>query len=234
MQQELSLHELFFAIKKRWKAIVAFTILGALVAFALSAYVLPKKYTSSLDMYVNNSNKVVESGNRNQNDLNAAQMLAKTYIVILKNPEVLRQVASNMGNITASDLNQALSLRVADETEVLRISAETENPQLSADICNALAAVAPEVLQRVVKAGSVEVIGAATPATAPSSPNVKRNTLLGALLLLVLSTGVTVLAFVMDNTVKGEEDIKQRLGLPVLGEIPSFTARAKEGRGRAR
>ena len=234
MQQELSLHELFFAIKKRWKAIVAFTILGALVAFVLSAYVLPKKYTSSLDMYVNNSNKVVESGNRNQNDLNAAQMLANTYIVILKNPEVLRQVASNMGNITASDLNQALSLRVADETEVLRISAETENPQLSADICNALAAVAPEVLQRVVKAGSVEVIGAATPATAPSSPNVKRNTLLGALLLLVLSTGVTVLAFVMDNTVKGEEDIKQRLGLPVLGEIPSFTARAKEGRGRAR
>ncbi len=234
MQQELSLRELFFAIKKRWKAIVSFTILGALLAFALSAYVLPKKYTSSLDLYVNNSSKVVEGGNRNQGDLNAAQMLANTYIVILKNPEVLRQVATNMGDITVKELNQALSLRVAGDTEVLRISAETKDPQLSADICNALAAVAPEVLQRVVKAGSVEIIGAATAATDPSSPNIKRNTLLGALALLVLSAGVTILAFMLDNTVKVEEDVQQRLGLPVLGEIPSFTAGAKGGRGRAR
>ena len=103
MQQELSLRELFFALKKRWKGIVVCTLLGAMAAFFLSGYVLPKKYTSSLDLYVNNSNKVVESGNRNQNDLNAAQMLANTYIVILKNPEVLRQVATNMGNITVKE-----------------------------------------------------------------------------------------------------------------------------------
>ena len=232
MRQELSLRELFFALKKRWKGIVVCTLLGAMAAFFLSGYVLPKKYTSSLDLYVNNSNKVVESGNRNQNDLNAAQMLANTYIVILKNPEVLRQVATNMGNITVKELNEALTLKVADDTEVLRISAETEEPQLSADICNALAAVAPEVLQRVVKAGSVEVIGEATAATAPSSPNTKRNTVLGGLLLLVVSCGFTFLAFVLDNTVKGEEDVKSRLGLPVLGEIPSFTIKQKEGRGR--
>lgn len=30
------------------------TVAGALLAFVLSAFILPKKYTSSLDLYVNN------------------------------------------------------------------------------------------------------------------------------------------------------------------------------------
>ena len=117
---------------------------------------------------------------------------------------------------------------------MLRISAETGDPQLSAAICNELAALAPGVLEQVVKAGSVEVIGKAQAAKAPSSPNTKRNTLLGAVLLLVLSCGATILVYLLDNTVKGEEDIRQRLDLPVLGEIPSFNPGTKEVRRHAR
>lgn len=75
--------------------------------------------------------------------------------------------------------------------------------------------------------------GKAQAPEAPSSPNTKRNTLLGAVLLLALSCGVTILVYLLDNTVKGEEDIRQRLDLPVLGEIPSFSLGTKEVRRHA-
>lgn len=233
MQQEISLREIFFAIRKKWKWIVLGGVLGAFLAFALSAYVLPKKYTASLDMYVNNNREDTETGNRNQNDLNASQMLVDTYTVILENDAVLSQVAADLGHITLEELKQALRFGPVGATEVLRISAETEDPQLSADICNAVAARAPEVLQRVVKAGSVEAVAPATASSEPASPHVKRNTVFGALIFLALSVIAVVLRFALDTTVKGETDVKQRLDLPVLGEIPSFSQYGiKEGTRR--
>lgn len=232
MQQELALNEIFFSLKKQWKWIAVSTVAGALLAFVLSAFILPKKYTSSLDLYVNNAERAV--GNVNINDINASQKLVNTYIVILKNRQILEQVADNVGGITYKELANSITMSSVEQTEVLRISAETGDPQLSAAICNELAALAPGVLEQVVKAGSVEVIGKAQAAKAPSSPNTKRNTLLGAVLLLVLSCGTTILVYLLDNTVKGEEDIQQRLDLPVLGEIPSFTPGTKEVRRHAR
>ena len=164
-------------------------------------------YTASLDMYVNNNREDTETGNRNQNDLNASQMLVDTYTVILENDAVLSQVAADLGHITLDELKQALRFGPVGATEVLRISAETEDPQLSADICNAVAARAPEVLQR--------------------------NTVFGALIFLALSVIAVVLRFALDTTVKGETDVKQRLNLPVLGEIPSFSQYGiKEGTRR--
>ena len=129
MQQEISLREIFFAIRKKWKWIVLGGVLGAFLAFALSAYVLPKRYTASLDMYVNNNREDTETGNRNQNDLNASQMLVDTYTVILENDAVLSQVAADLGHITLDELKQALRFGPVGATEVLRISAETEDPQ---------------------------------------------------------------------------------------------------------
>ena len=74
--------------------------------------------------------------------------------------------------MTARELSGVISMQSVNQTEVLQISAETVSPELSAEICNTLAEVAPSVLQRVVKAGSVEVIGSAKAPQNASSPNV--------------------------------------------------------------
>ena len=224
MQQELALNEIVFSLKKQWKWIVVSTVAGALFALVLSACILPKKYTSSLDLYVNNAERAV--GNVNINDINASQKLVNTYVVILKNRQILEQVAANIGGITYEELNKAISMSSVEQTEVLRISAKTGG----AALVGTMLSIKPVV---AVQDGLVEVIGKAQAPEAPSSPNTKRNTLLGAVLLLALSCGVTILVYLLDNTVKGEEDIRQRLDLPVLGEIPSFSLGTKEVRRHA-
>lgn len=232
MQQELALNEIFFSLKKQWKWIAVSTVAGALLAFVLSAFILPKKYTSSLDLYVNNAERAV--GNVNINDINASQKLVNTYIVILKNRQILEQVADNVGGITYKELANSITMSSVEQTEVLRISAETGDPQLSAAICNELAAWRRRSgagCQGGERGGHWQGSGG----QGPSSPNTKRNTLLGAVLLLVLSCGATILVYLLVNTGSMARRISGlRLDLPVLGEIPSFTPGTKEVRRHAR
>lgn len=221
-----SVRSFLLHLKKQWFWIVSATVLGFVICYLISGFVLPKRYTSSVSLYVNNLSGTAESGDVELNNLNASQKLADTCIVILQDDDVLLQVSEKLSKpMSVKALDSVVSMNSVNDTEVLQISATTEDPAFSAEICNVMTQVAPSVLERVVKAGSVEVIGEARPAQAPSAPNVQRNAVLGAICGLLLSVGIAFLAFVTDNTVKSEEDLKQHLDVPVLGEIPSFSSR---------
>lgn len=229
MEEEISLNDIFFAIRKQWRKILTATILGALIAFLISAFLIPKKYISSIELYVNNGANTSTTNAINPNDLTASQKLVSTYIVILKNRDALNQVAAKVGNISYEQLQSDISMSAVDNTEVFRVSAESEDAQLSVSICKAMADTAPDILKRVVKAGSVEVIGSPSVPSQPSSPDIKRNTLIGVFAFLIVSVLISIIAFLRDNTVKGEKDIQEKLKVPVLGEIPDLNADNKGG-----
>lgn len=219
---ELDLRELFYVIRKHMKGILAGLAVGLICAVLISMFVLPKKYTSSVSLYVNNGQPILNNA-LNVNDINASQKLVGTYIVILQDEHVIEQVAEQLSRpVSAAKLAGMISMGAVNDTEVLAISANTEDPQLSAEICNVFADIAPEVLQRVVKAGSVEVLGEAKAATVPSSPSVVKNGLIGALIGLVLMIGWTFYREMADNTVKSEDDLRKHVDVPVLGEIPKI------------
>lgn len=226
-----SIRAFLLQLRKNWLWIFLSVLIFAVLAYSISAFVLQKKYTSDISLYVNNQSAVTESANVDLNNINASQKLVDTYMVILQDDDVLEQVAKALSvPMTEKALAASISMNAVNETEVLRIAATTTDPKLSAEICEKMAAVAPDVLERVVKAGSVEVIGSAKPAKAPSSPHVEKNTVLGALLGFLLSVGILFLVFITDNTIRTEEDLKAHLDVPVLGEIPSFDAVQTRGK----
>lgn len=251
MQNTLDLKEIIQILwrKAAWIAVAA--IICALVSFGVSKYMIAPQYTSAVSLYVNNSTESQNLSAVNINDINASQKLVNTYIVILQDDEVLQQVIDRLTKeYTVSSLEKVLPFSEIDgervlqtetfrkdilkmsainNTEVLKIEAETRNPVLSARICTILTEVAPEVLSRVVKAGSVEVIGAAKPESKPSSPNVLLNTMIGFLAGGVISVLAVLLIDLLDNTVKGEDELKKRFNIPVLGEIPDFSMASKGG-----
>lgn len=249
-EMTIDLRELFFILLRGAKWIILAAVLGTFIAFAITWWKIPPKYTSSISLYVHNTAESTQvTGALNFADLTASQQLVNTYIVILQNDEVLEQVSDrlmeeytqeSLGAIlplsTQSDgskilmpgtLRGVITMSAVNETEVLRIEAETKNPELSAAICTIMAEVAPETLQRVVKAGSVEVIGRAKPAILPSSPNLIVNMVIGFIVGGVLSVIAILLVNMMDNTVTNEEDLKKHFTIPVLGEIPDFDIESK-------
>ena len=54
----------------------------------------------------------------------------------------------------------------------------------------------------------------------PSSPSVRRDTFLGAVLGAMLAVILIVIRFMLNDTIKDSEDVERYLGLSVLGVIP--------------
>lgn len=242
---ELDFRQLFATLLRHAVFIICCALAGMIAFGAVSYYLIAPKYTSSVSMYVNNTNGSgagVTNG-ININDINASQKLVDTYIVILRNNEVMNAVAEQLEKEftsaqfqeyidaekpTAGVLRSLVSMSSVNETEVMEIKAVTKNAKFSAAICNTIAEIAPETLKRVVKAGSVETIGTAEPAGAQSSPNVIKNAVFGLLAGLALSVAFVLLRAMLDTTIKGEEDLKSRTGLTVLGEIPDVQYKSKD------
>ncbi len=68
--------------------------------------------------------------------------------------------------------------------------------------------------------GNAEVVQRAAPPAAASSPNVKRNLLLGILLAALIGFGLAALLEKLDRRLKTVEDLERAYNLPVISRIP--------------
>ncbi len=79
--------------------------------------------------------------------------------------------------------------------------------------------------------GNVEVAQAATIPTSPSSPKTSRNTILGAMLGLLLGLGLAFLLERLDRRIREPKDLEAIYGLPLLGVVPESSALSRSARG---
>jgi len=76
------------------------------------------------------------------------------------------------------------------------------------------------MIARTTALSDVSITQSATPENAVIAPNIPLNVLLGIVVGLVLAVSGVFLADFFDDRFRTEEDLKERLGLPVLAMIP--------------
>ena len=74
------------------------------------------------------------------------------------------------------------------------------------------------------------VIDAAVPVSTPVKPNKKRMLMIGMLLALLGGVGIALMVDKFDNTLKSREDVQERLGVPVLGELVMLKGKRDDGK----
>lgn len=228
---ELDLRGIFKALLKRaWIIVLCAVILATSVCVYTMNFVTPK-YEASVTMYVNN-NTGKNSNNISSSDLAVALRLVSTYVNIIQSNKVLEKVIAETGmNLSVGQVRGMISAEVVDETEMFRVRVSTSNPQVSADIANAIAAVAPGEISEIIEGSSAKVIDYARVPTSRSSPNYVSSAMLGAVAGAVLAAAVIVLCAVLDTRIKHEEDLKKICDVPVLGVIPDISVdKKKQGR----
>ena len=97
------------------------------------------------------------------------------------------------------------------DTRILSITATSTDPEMAKKIADTLAKTSSDFIGDKME-GEVP--------TVKTSPNTKKNVMVGALAGFVLSAGVIILLTLMDDTIKSEDDIEKYLGLTTLATIP--------------
>ncbi len=223
---EINLQELAMALLKKAWLIVLCAVLAAALTLVYTVEFVTPTYKASVTMYVNNnpdtSNKV-SSG-----DLAVALQLVNTYVNIIQSDTVLEQVIAQTGlNVSAGAIRGMLSAEVMNETEMFQVSIVSPSAQMSADLANAIATVAPAEISKIIEGSSAKVVDNAKVPTSQYSPNVTRNTTLGGLIGAVLVIAVIVIITLLDKRIHSEADLEKVAKLPVLGVIPDFSETLK-------
>ena len=219
---EIDVFQLFRTLWKRKLVILLVAIITSSVAFAYSTFIIKHEFTSTTRIYVVNRNQGEKSGLTNQ-DLQAGSYLVKDYREIILSQDVLEKVVSDLKlDLTPKGLANKIKVTVPVDTRIVSISVNDRVPEEASRIANSLREVAAQKIISITRVSDVTTLEEARPAISPSSPNIRRNTVIGAGLGSGLVIVVVLLIELFDDRVKRPEDIEDVMEIPLLGIIPNL------------
>jgi polysaccharide export protein, MPA1 family len=219
---EIDVLQMLKVLWKRKLIIVLAAIITGGIAFGYSSFVVKPEYTSTTRIYVVNRNQGDKPGLTNQ-DLQAGSYLVKDYREIILSQDVLEKVVADQNlNIDAKTLARKVRVTVPADTRIVSISVRDGVPEEASRIANALREVAAEKIIAVTRVSDVTTLEEARPALSPSSPNIRRNTILGVGAGAGLVIFVVLLVELLDDRVKRPEDIEEIMHISLLGVIPNL------------
>ncbi|WP_225742404.1 capsular polysaccharide biosynthesis protein CpsC [Streptococcus sp. Marseille-Q5112] len=219
---EIDVFHLFKILWKRKILIALVAIVAGALAFAYSAFIVKPEFTSTTRIYVVNRNQGDKPGLTNQ-DLQAGSYLVKDYREIILSQDVLEKVTSNLKlDLSPKDLAKKVKVTVPVDTRIVSISVNDRVPEEASRIANSLREVAAEKIISITRVSDVTTLEEARPAIAPSSPNIRRNTIIGLLGGAVFTVVAVLVVELVDTRVKRPEDIEDVMQIALLGVVPNL------------
>lgn len=214
--------DVLYLLRKLWSRkffIIFIALVVGTIALLGSVFLIKPKYTSTTRIYV--VSRTADS--ITNQDLQAGSYLVKDYQEVITSNEVLSSVIDKEKlSLTPNELSSMISVTIPTDTRVISISVEDGNAQEATTIANTVREVAAEKIKAVTKVDDVTTLEAAEVPKEPSSPNIKRNTLIGVIAGGVLAVISIIILEVLDDRVRRPEDIEDVLGLPLLGIVPDI------------
>lgn len=217
-EAEIDLLEIFYLLKAKLFWLIFAFLIGGVLAAAITLFCITPKYTATAKIYmVSASSESV----LNLSDLNLGTSLSQDYAELIKIRPVFNEVIENLGlNMEYEELLEKVSINTIGDTRLLAVSVEDEDPREAQRIVNELADTAVTYIPKVMETSTPNIAEYAIVPKAPSSPNVAKNTILGALVFLILAAAVFIVRMLMDDSLKTAEDVEKAFGIMPFTVIP--------------
>ncbi|MCD7823882.1 MAG: Wzz/FepE/Etk N-terminal domain-containing protein [Oscillospiraceae bacterium] len=214
---EIDLMDLLHVLRGR---IVTILLTGFVLAAIIglgTAFIITPSYQSTSKLYIVNQTSTVTS----LTDLQTGSQLTQDYMVLVTSRPVLEQVIENMGlNITYEGLAAMVSLNNPTDTRILEITVTSSDPYMAKEIVDEISEVSMVRIASIMNVDEPTMVEYGHLSDSPSSPNIKRNILAGGAAGILLSAAVIVIMYLMNDTIRTEEDVEKYLGLNNLAMIP--------------
>lgn len=218
--RNLTIDKIIAVLLSRLKMIILFTIIGGVVFYGYSKFLITPVYSTSSMVSVQNfssdKNKSDGKGANAENqkiygsDISGSTNLAGVCVTLFQNSDEL------------TGLYDGCWVTISSKDFFITFSVSGSDAQKCANVANQLADKSAEVYESHYPYGKiVPVRNAKTPVT-PDSPKNFQNGLIGLVVGFALSCVISVLLELIDATIKVDDDIQSVYGVPVFAEIPDF------------
>lgn len=216
--EELDLKDMFnyFLTKKFY--IIIITLVALLLGIVYSQFIQTPLYQSYTTILLT---KESDSSSITATDITLNRNLVDTYREIIKSRNVASQVINNLNlDYSVDELNNKISVTNINDTEIIKITVTNEDRELAMDIANEISKVFNNEIVKLYNIQNIGIVDKAEIAAVPYNVSVLKQGLIAGAIGLVLGAGIVFIMFYFDTTVKSSDEIEEKLGLPVIGEIP--------------
>lgn len=207
--------------------IVAVGLIFAAITFAVSAFVIKPIYVSTTKIYILSKND--QNDNLTYADTQLSTLLAKDFQELIKSRYVLETIIDKLElDEDYEDLAKKITVSNTKDTRIISISVEDDNPRRAQYLANAVREVAAIHIRNVMDIEAVNIVDEANLPILPTKPEKKKVTAIGFLIGAACITGILVLRYYFDDSIKSSEDVEKYMDLTTLSMIPIMNLDDKE------
>lgn len=221
MTTEIDLVDLFFMLLSKLKWIVLIGIVGGLIGAGITHHFLPNQYEATSKIYIvsTSSDSVI-----NLSDLQLGTSLTADYKELLMSRPMLESIQKNLNlDMDLATLKKAIELENPASTRILTITAKTTDPLLSRNIANEMATLSKTWLSEIMDSRQPNIVEKAVTPVNKCGPSMTKNTLIGAMALVLIYVCIVVAKYVMDDTIHTSEELEKYFGLVPMAIIPEVS-----------
>lgn len=226
-ETEIDLLELLFVIKKKIWLVLVMGIGGALIVGLITIFFIKPVYSSTAQLYILSSSTSLTS----LADIQIGSSLTKDYVQLVQSRPVVEQVIDNLElDMSCDAVLSKMTFSNPSDTRILVITAQDEDPELAKDLVNQFALVSRVQIASIMNTEAPSVVELGIVNEKPVSPSLVKNVLVGCIAGILLAVLIIFIEFMMDDTIKTQEDVEKYLGLNTLASIPLRAGSTKEKR----
>lgn len=216
--EEIDLKEVYEYYKKHFKK--ALMIILAVTSLLIVLNIMFKKplYKSSTTLIlINNSG----DDKINTQDITINSKLIGTYSKLIKSRSVVEKVKEDLNlSEEIQTLSSKISVTKEENADLLKIAVVDKDPKKAQEITDKSAEVFAEKVKEIYNLENIKIVDKAEEHEKPYNINYLKDSVIIFVIVSVIAFAVIFLMYYFDNTVKNSEDVENKFGLTVLGEIP--------------
>lgn len=232
--EEIDLKELIGIFWEKKTTILLVIAIFVVLGFIYTSFMVVPKYSSSTTLLLAQSASENSSG-ITTTDITLNSKLISTYRKLVESDRVIRQVISNLGiDDSEESIKGSVSVTEEEDTEIIRITVTNTDPEKAAKIANEISAVFMEEVKALYKIENIHTVDPAEPDTVPSNVNHAKDMIIFGAIGFVLAVGYVFIAYMLDNSIKTQDDVEKFTHVPVLANIPVYETEDKITASRAK
>ena len=221
IKEKINLKRLTSILKKNTLTIIVIITLFIIGGCIYSFNFVEPKYKSSSTILLVSKNSNEKNSKVTQNDVTLNKSLLTTYGNIITSNNVLEKVRQNLQiEDTIEQLSKNIKVDEVEDTQLIKVDVINENADEAQKIAEELNNVFIQEIKNIYNIENVTVVDKPSIEDSPYNINHIRDIILFGLIGILASVIYIFISYVLDTSIKIEQDIEDYTGLNVIGTMP--------------